>query len=296
MNKPQIPNPKFQKADLREKLVEDTGSTEAADELLSTTRRLQDWRAPQPSAQDTAKLLATLRPAMPRRPSAIRHWLSAMHNVWPVLLLRSQFRVVRSEIWTASGVVMLLGTLVTLALRQPLADGTLPFVLLAPLVAAVGVAFIYGPGVDPALEIELALPVSPRVVLLTRLVLVFGFDLALGGLGSAVLAVFRADLSLWPLVQAWLAPMAFLSALALFLTTLNFDPLVGVVVSMIVWGYQTLRVISAATPAIPLFRLLPDLLAADMRLWLAALALALVVATFWLTGREERWVRSLATQ
>ncbi len=292
MNKPQTPNPKSQKADLREKLLEDIGSSEAADELLSTAQRMQDWRAPQPSAQDTAKLLATLQPALPQRPSA----LAAIYNAWPVLLLRSQFRVVRGEIWPASGVVMLLGLLVTLALRQPLADGTLPFVLIAPLVAAVGVAFIYGPSVDPALEIELALPVSPCLILLARLVLVFGFDLLLGGVGSVVLATFRADLSLWPLVQAWLAPMAFLSALALCLATLNLDPLVGLVVSMIVWGYQTLRVISAASPMIPLFRVLPDLLAADMRLGLFALALGLAVAAFWLTGREERWVRSLATQ
>ena len=289
-------NSKSQVEQLREKLVEDTGSPAEAEQLLSTARRLQDWQTPQPSVQDTAKLLAALQPALPARQSAISHLLSALRNSWPLLLMRSQLRVVRTEIWTASALVMALGAVVTLALTQPeTAGGTLPFVLVAPFVAALGVSFLYGPAVDPALEIELTTPVSPRLVLLARLALVFGFDLMLSLVGSAALAAVRPDISLWPLVSAWLAPMTFLSALAFLLSVITLDTLHGVAVSLLLWGYQTMRALLPPDSRLPLLTLLPNLLAADARLPLFVLAIALSAVALWLAGKEERWVRGMAT-
>jgi hypothetical protein len=292
--KSQMPNPKPQLEQLRAKLIEDTGSPLEAEQLLSTARRLRDWPAPQPSAQDTAKLLAALQPALPARSSAISHLLSDLRNSWPLLLIHSQLRVVRAEIWTASALVMALGAVVTLALTQPGTGGTLPFVLVAPFVAALGVSFLYGPAVDPALEIELTTPVSPRLVLLARLALVFGFDLILSLVASAALAVVRPDISLWSLVSAWLAPMTFLSALAFLLSVITLDTLHGVAVSLLLWGYQTMRALVPSDSRLPLLALLPNLLAADARWPLFLLAMALSAVALWLAGREERWVNGMA--
>ncbi len=203
------------------------------------------------------------------------------------LLARSQLPVIRAEIWPASTLVFVLGVLVTLAIHTR-SGTTLPLVLVAPIVAAVGIAFIYGPAVDPALEIELAAPTSPRLILLARLALVFGFDLALGLAGSLALALLRPGISLWPLVAAWLAPMAFLSALSLLLNVLTADPGLGALVSLGLWIVQSLGRLTSLPWRIP------DLSGVAMRPWLLLLALLIGGLALWLGGREEHWLRRRA--
>ena len=57
--------------------------------------------------------------------------------------------------------------------------------LLAPAVAAAGIAYAYGPGIDPAWELSQSMAVSDRMVLLVRALAVFGLDAALGLAASA---------------------------------------------------------------------------------------------------------------
>jgi hypothetical protein len=168
--------------------------------------------------------------------------------------------------------------------------------LVAPLVAAMGISFLYGPGVDPAVEIEEATPVTQRQILLARLTLVFGFNLLLGLLASvgillAGIAGLTPPVSLPALIGLWLAPMTSLSALALFLTVLTGDSLAGVVASLGLWMIQSFR---AFAPTQPLLFPLPDLLAPDVRPWLWMLALCLGVLAFWLAGREGQSLRRSA--
>jgi len=252
----------------------------ACREELATWRRVSNGVRAQPAPalpQDVRRRLASLA-----RP---RPWRNLRHIP---LLLRSQLPVIRAEIWPASALVLALGALVTLATAQPGSDGLL-FVLLAPLVAALGIAFLYGPLVDPALEVELATPTSPRLVLLARLLLVFGFDLALALAGSLALALFVPDLSLWPLVSAWLAPMAFLSALSLLLSMLAADPGLGSLVSLVLWALQAIGRLPGDLPL-----RLPDLTATATHPWLWALALLMGALAVWVSGREERWMRGPA--
>ncbi len=196
-------------------------------------------------------------------------------------LLRAQLRVVQHEIWFASAFVMTLGVLVTLTLQPGTSIELLPVVLLAPLMAALGIAFLYGPAADPSLEIELATPVSPRLIVLVRLLLVFLFDLALSLAGSAALVVLQGSWSLWPLVALWLAPMTFLAALAFLLSVLFIDPLISVSICLVLWGLQVLR-------AFPPFAAFPNWLASDLQPWLWLTALLCVSVALWLAGREER--------
>ncbi|NTU65432.1 MAG: hypothetical protein HGB05_19035 [Chloroflexi bacterium] len=196
-------------------------------------------------------------------------------------LLRAQLRVVQHEIWLASALVMTLGVLVTLTRQPGLSAEMLPLALIAPLVAALGITFLYGPAADPSLEIELATPISPRLIVLVRLLLVFLFDLALGLIGSVALVIANSEWSLWPLVSLWLAPMTFLAALAFLLSMLFVDPLIGVSICLTVWGLQVLRVF-------PPFATLPNWLSDDLQplLWLTAVLC--VGLALWLAGREER--------
>ena len=76
-------------------------------------------------------------------------------------------------------VVLGAGALVRLGPGQPAVW------LLAPAIAAVGIAYAYGPGIDPAWELGYSMPVSERMVLLARAVTVFAVNAALGLAASA---------------------------------------------------------------------------------------------------------------
>jgi hypothetical protein len=274
--------------ELLAKLSEDGGSPEEAADLLPVIHKLQEWKASPPLIQETARLTDILgRLLKARRKSTISYRL---YLGW--LVLCSQLRVVQHEIWAATAIVMGLGTLVTLGYSISNAtDVTLPFVLIAPIAAAAGIAFLYGPSVDPALEIELTTPVSPRQVLVARLTLVFGFDLVFGLVGSAILSLLRTDISFWPLVSAWLAPMAFLSSLAFLMTTLTLDPDMSLLACLGLWILENL---TRLIPGVRLPFSVPDLTAATTRPWLWLLAVLLSGAAFWLGGGEEHWLKKQA--
>ena len=140
---------------LRQKLIEDLGTGDAVDELLPVVAALQKTTTPQPTAKETSQLLAALEPMLPQQAAATKQWRA--HLQWAYWLLRAQMRIVRAELWLGSAFVIALGVLVTLAADLQ----ALPFVLIAPIVAAVGITFLYGPSNDPALEIELTTAVSP---------------------------------------------------------------------------------------------------------------------------------------
>lgn len=274
--------------DTLDRLLEDTGSPEEAAELVPVIRKLEAWKAPVPAVKETNRLIGTLKPLL--RDHQKNTLSYRLHLGW--LVVRSQPRVVQSELWTASAIVMGLGTLVTLAYsHMGGVNVALPFVLVAPVAAAGGIAFLYGPSLDPVLEIELTTPISPRQVLLARLVLVFGFDLLFGLAGSAVLSFLRADISFWPLVSAWLAPMTFLASLAFLLMTLTLDSTVNQLICLGLWIIQNM---TRLAPGIRWPFPLPDLTAAAARPWLWLLAVLLFGAALWLGGGEERWLRKKA--
>lgn len=243
--------------------------------------------APQPTAGDTAQLIERLLPEMPRpsRRRALREW-------WPLLLLRAQFRIVRREIWAASALVMALGVLVTLASYT--GTGLTPLAALAPVMAAVGVALLYDGDLTLMFELEDSTPASVRRLLLARLTLVFGFNLVLALAGSFLLALVHADVLLWPLVLSWLAPMAFLSALAFWLSVISGDSVTGAVFCLLIWGsHIVLRTAPTPNPIIYMLSL-PGLGDAAMRPALIGAALVLLVAAFWLVDRKERRISNAA--
>jgi ABC-2 type transport system ATP-binding protein len=79
----------------------------------------------------------------------------------------------------ATAVVLAAGAAATLG------TGTPYVALFAPGVAAAGIAYAYGPGIDPAWELSQSMAVSDRMVLLVRALAVFGLNAALGLAASA---------------------------------------------------------------------------------------------------------------
>jgi hypothetical protein len=104
--------------------------------------------------------------------------------------------------------VLAVGALTQVGAGQPLVW------LVAPAVAAVGIAYSYGPGLDPAWELSCSMPVSDRLVLLTRAVAVFAVNAVLGLIASAATLGTHASMSTAQLTFAWLLPMTAACAFA----------------------------------------------------------------------------------
>lgn len=128
-------------------------------------------------------------------------------------LLRAQVYMIKRELWPASAGVMALG--VTLALISVHAEAVS---FLIPMVAAASMAFLYGPEHDPAYELAESTPTSAWKILLARLSVVSVFNLVLALLASLAMLLIVPPELLGMIILGWLAPMAFLSALALLLS------------------------------------------------------------------------------
>lgn len=126
--------------------------------------------------------------------------------------------------WVIASVVVLgVGALLTVGTGTPLVA------LVAPAVAAAGIAYAYGPGIDPAWELSLSMAVSDRMVLLVRALSVFAVYAALG------LAATAATGAAASITFGWLVPMTAVSALTLAAATLTRSPNAGVGIGLGGW-------------------------------------------------------------
>jgi hypothetical protein len=118
--------------------------------------------------------------------------------------------------------------------------GTPVVALLAPAVAAAGIAYAYGPGIDAAWELSQSLAVSHRMVLLVRAVAVFALNAVLGLAASAASGAAAA------VTFGWLVPMTAVSALALAAATVTRSANVGVAAGLAAWVITVLSVQSVS--------------------------------------------------
>ena len=249
---------------------------------------LHRWQDVEPDPTAKAQLLERLLTELPERAERELPRRDARARLtWAWLILRSQIRLVHPAAWAASALVIAFGALVTLAFYQPSQNGAeLPLVIFAPIVTACGVAFLYGLDADPALELQWATPVSARLILLARLALLFGFNLVITLACSIGLTLIQSQISLVPLIAAWLAPMTFLSALAFLLSVLFFDALMSVLICLLIWiGVSVRHFLQLGTFS---FRI-PDFLHVDYQLMLLIAAPVLLLIALWIAEREERW-------
>jgi len=103
------------------------------------------------------------------------------------------------------------------------------FALLAPALAGAGVAYAYGPGVDPAFELSKTMALPDRLILLVRVLAVFGIN-ALFGLAATFISAAAIGLTL-----GWLLPMTAMSALGLAVATSAKSANVGVAAAIGGW-------------------------------------------------------------
>jgi hypothetical protein len=170
-----------------------------------------------------------------------RVWTGVAAEVWrrhPGWIERAATRLLRSPglarallttpslllPWLISTVVVFsVGALVSLGPGQPLVW------LVAPAVAAVGIAFAYGPAIDAAWELSSSCALSSRMVLLTRAVAVFAVNAVLGLLASTASGAAAA------LTFGWLLPMTAVCALALAAAVAFRSAVVGAGAGVAAW-------------------------------------------------------------
>ena len=163
----------------------------------------------------------------PRDVDLHRVWLGVAAQVWgrrPGLVERLAGRTLRSPglaralVTTPSlllGWVIASAVVLAAGMFATLGTGT-PFVaLFAPAVAAAGIAYAYGPGIDPAWELSQSMAVTDRMVLLVRVLAVFALNGALGLAASAASGTAAA------VTFGWLIPMTAVSGLALAAATVT---------------------------------------------------------------------------
>jgi hypothetical protein len=128
----------------------------------------------------------------------------------------------------ASAVVLAAGGAVTVVTGTPLVA------LIAPGIAGIGVAYAYGPGIDPAWELSCSTTVSQRMVLLVRTVAVFALNGALGLAASAI------SWDAAGITFGWLVPMTSVSALALAVAVVTRSPTAGAAAGIASWTITVL--------------------------------------------------------
>jgi hypothetical protein len=170
-----------------------------------------------------------------------RVWINVTAEVWrrrPGWLERTAAKLLRSPglaralvttpslllPWLISTAVIFgVGDLIRLDTGQPLVW------LLAPAVTAVGIAYAYGPGVDPAWELAYSMAVNERMVLLTRAVTVFAVDALLGIAASA------ASGAVASVTFGWLIPMTAICALTLAVAVAARSAITGAATGVAAW-------------------------------------------------------------
>jgi hypothetical protein len=196
--------------------------------------------APPPSAPSVVRAALTRAALAPLAPPVRKRGVR-----FAAELLRAELRFVRPSVWVASILVMACAV-VAAAAASGRGTGATVLSLVAPLIAVAGVAGVHGPEREPAFEALAITSTSPRLVLLARVTLVFGYDLTLAVAASAVVRLVAPDVGLVDLVIAWLGPMTLLLALSLVLA-MWIGPNVSLAVAAALW---MLRVATVGIPGL----------------------------------------------
>ncbi len=157
----------------------------------------------------------------------------AAHHLW--LVFTRQIPLIHKSIWIASILVnIFMCALVFLGhegARHNLhsVEGVLAF--FTTIAAATGVAFMYQAEHDAGYEIILSTPTSIRIVMICRMALVVGYNLALAAVTSAIIAIALGG-TLWDFMRIWLGPMLLLASISLAVSVI-FGSIVSVGVSLL---------------------------------------------------------------
>ena len=162
------------------------------------------------------------------------------YHLW--LVFTRQIPLIHKSIWIATILINIfmcvLVFLSHVSARHNLhgVEGALAF--FTTIAAATGVAFMYQAEHDAGYEIILSTPTSIRIVMICRMVLVVGYNMALAALTSAIIAIALGG-TLWDFMHIWLGPMLLLASISLTVSVI-FGSVVSVGVSLLLEAVQAI--------------------------------------------------------
>ncbi len=165
---------------------------------------------------------------------------NGLRHLW--LVLTRQVALIHKSIWLVTPLVILFGCLLSIVGPRGTVDSIrstqLILSLFITVVGAAGVAFIYGAEHDAGFELTLATPTSTRIVMLCRMALVLGYNIALSALASAFVT-FVLGGSFLEVIQLWLGPLFLLASVSLLLS-LTIGSVVALIASFLLEAMQTI--------------------------------------------------------
>jgi len=203
-------------------------------EMTEVIAQLQQYRSrSEPTLPDKAKLLARLTPLVQARQTVKaprdsewdwRHWLS---------LVRAQLSILEAPFWIANLMVFALGIL--LGVSHSLDALALAYMMVAPLLATIGVAYVFRPATRGLWELEHISPVRPIELLYARLIPVLAFSGVITLCLLGVIWVQVPDLLLWRMLLVWFGPMLALAGVALY-CSVRWGGIAGIAVPVMLWS------------------------------------------------------------
>jgi len=167
-----------------------------------------------------------------------------------VRVARWRLQLLGPRFWGASFLLLLLWTLLVPALGPSVAVKLL--ILLLPLTVVLGLAHVLRTPAHGLRELEASCYIGPVETMAALAIAIVGFDVLLGTVATAELALLRWT-SFAALLAAWLAPLLCLTSLALPIA-LRWGARAGALSGSLPW--LVLAVIAVLNPAIPPARIL----------------------------------------
>ncbi|MCC7206654.1 MAG: hypothetical protein IT323_05075 [Anaerolineae bacterium] len=262
-------------------------------DLETLYSRLSTYDAPEP---DSARLLAALTPLLAERrvtapvmsDAASRPWLPVAALDW-LRLAWTQTALLEAPFWLSSALLTLIGLFVAFSYASAIT--VLSLILLSPLLAVAGVAYIFRPATRTLWELEQLSRIRPFELLYARLALILALNIALALVLLLAASTQGFQVALWRLLLVWFGPMIGLTGLALF-CTVRWSTVTGVLMSMLAWCVLNVLGWREAIVSAPFEYLTPQALlgiieASNMLLVVAATAFTVGVALLLAAGR---WV------
>ncbi len=181
--------------------------------VVDTLSLVASVAVPEPTPVETASLVGMLElELVSRRAPRVQ---ITQELIADLAIARAQLLIFPLDFWIASVLVMLIGVgLIALGLDP---SRSLIFYLVGPLLAYIGMQGAFSSASARVAELELATPISPRRLTLARLVVMLGYQVAVGVVLSVFLWLSEGG-ALLALTSTWLMPLLLASGLTLILS------------------------------------------------------------------------------
>ncbi|KLU62376.1 hypothetical protein CEB3_c12370 [Peptococcaceae bacterium CEB3] len=181
-------------------------------ELAGLPGLLRKYSVPVPNEAAVDATIQELRQYVPAKRNFYRMQWENFTGI--VRLSALDLDYMSKSYWLISAAIFILGyIIITGTVHNPY----LCLIALAPMPFILGMIEVFKGREQGVLEIELSCRITPQQVMLSKLLLIGLYNIALNTVLSVALSLFHPGLILWQITLSWLTPLAVVSSLTLWL-------------------------------------------------------------------------------